>query len=450
MLTIKEEERQEYLMYQSSVDVYKNLIQGLVNLDTDYLDKYKGNVLVCGGMLGFNQGISVFLNQWSNKAPLFLLSEVTAENRRFTDELIIFPHLSTPHLLAQNIYIKNMYMEEGLRYQSLCESDTLLLDTVQRLEKKYELGEGYAYYWTYCAKIYIEEVLRHLCPSEVYLWNQYTPFHILFGGLCKRRKINVLFLEYGCIPGTYSIDSLGQQGMSSISRRWFRHNLLHIRKNEKEHTKKIIDFINDSEINRYLQPQKANIGLYKEFHKSVNSVVLFIEQYDIESGIEPNDYINKKYNSPFFSSSLEAFLFVQEICKKNKWKLLYRQHPLMRAFSKAVPPIDYNTTIIVSEYNLNELINSSDVMVTISSQASYVSLFQKKPVVLLGRNELWRKGCVYQPCSRKKIEPMIKKACYKGLTKLQNENFISHLTRLRKYNLYDDMIERNMRYGIKI
>ena len=83
---ITEEEQQEYLAYKSAF--FENLEQGIQALDSFDFREYEGkSILICGGMVAFDKGLTAFMNRWYRKQDnLFFLSEVTAQYRRYTEE----------------------------------------------------------------------------------------------------------------------------------------------------------------------------------------------------------------------------------------------------------------------------------------------------------------------------------------------------------------------------
>ena len=76
IMDITEAEQQEYLAYKSPQDFFCNLESGIREIERYSFEDYKRKaVLVCGGMIGFDKGLSEFLNSWNCKEKnLFLLS----------------------------------------------------------------------------------------------------------------------------------------------------------------------------------------------------------------------------------------------------------------------------------------------------------------------------------------------------------------------------------------
>jgi len=99
--------------------------------------------------------------------------------------------------------------------------------------------------------------------------------------------------------------------------------------------------------------------------------------------------------------------------------------------------------------NIHEVIDFSDVIITILSQSAYVSLFRNKPVVMMGYTQLKGSGCTYEAFSKEQIEPQIRKALKEGFSKKQMKNFHRHIARAVKYYLLDDGTHPDIPFGIK-
>ena len=103
-------ERKEYMSYHSAKDFTESMERGLSALE-DQVKSFSNKkiALICGAMVAFDKGTISLLNEWAKiRTDLCLLSEVTAENRRFTKNKVSFPFICTPHLLAKEIVLLDM------------------------------------------------------------------------------------------------------------------------------------------------------------------------------------------------------------------------------------------------------------------------------------------------------------------------------------------------------
>ena len=122
--------------------------------------------------------------------------------------------------------------------------------------------------------------------------------------------------------------------------------------------------------------------------------------------------------------------------------MIYKPHPGVEP--AAWLPESLN---IIKECDINDVIAYADVTVAILSSTSYVALVQEKPVVVLGYTHLRGKGCCYEAFERDKIEPAINEALANGMTDEMKVNFTRHIAQMNKYYLFDNGLEREIRYG---
>ena len=77
----------------------------------------------------------------------------------------------------------------------------------------------------------------------------------------------------------------------------------------------------------------------------------------------------------------------------------------------------------------------------------YDALVRDKPVVTLGYSWAKGKGINYEAWKAADIEKQIKKAIDFGFTDKMKQAFIKHLAQCLKYYLYDNGLDRPVRYG---
>lgn len=455
------EELQEYLAYHSKEDVMANLKKGFEEIETyDWNSIPKGATLFCGGVAAFDKGILDFLNQWHLQEPLFLLSEVTAEFRRYTKDKAKMPYLCTPHLLAKEMIISSMDLDFELKAKMLCDEKVFVKEAMTNLQFRHpNLGNNYAMVWCYYATNYIECLIRNLKPSKVILWNEFYAFHHIIRGICLEKSIPVSYMEFGCIPGTFAYDTLGQQGESQVA-------LLGDEKSkcskysiqDKILIKRILRWLKVSELNRNKQPQnKFKISMINNYKKYA-PIIVYLGQNDYESGLQPYTDNSQKYHSPYFRTSDEAAKLLENICNENGWNFVYKLHPIMANLGNMYELQKNTRGVVVDKVDINSLIKKADVVITILSQGAYISLIQKKPVVMLGYTQLKNKGCTYQIWDYVKQREDLKvglnkcviDALQRKYTIIQKRKFMRHVIYMLNEYLFDDLSERDIRYGKKL
>ncbi len=447
-----EQEKNEYLIYKSPRDILKNMYSEFADEEKALLRVNEASVLIAGGMIGFDKGISHFLNEWYKKNEnLFLLSEVTAENRRKTKERIIFPYICTPHLLAKEIVILGMDVPVKQEIRKKCDAIYYLKQAKENFEKRYDnkLGHGYAYNFVWSSYIYLDNLLSILKPSKVIMWNEFYPFHTILKGICLENKIPLEYMEFGCIPGTFCIEKKGQQGESIPARFSYVYELIPVKKKEIQTTKKIIEYIVKNKLNRNVQPKCLMGDISLKYFMAHRKTIVFYGHNEYESGIFPYTLFSKKYHSPIFTDSLDALSYLVVLAKKNNWNIIFKPHPTMinLGFYK---DFEMEGVDIVYNVDINDLIDFADVNITILSQVGYISAIRNKPTVMMGYTQLKNKKCVYEVYKKKGIEGIIKKAIRLGCTRNQKENMSRHCAKLLNLYLYDDLTHSEFPFGKKI
>ena len=443
-LFLTEEEKKEYLEYYSENDFHRKMLEGINEIDsysrkTEYINKE----IVCGAMMNFDNGtIDIINNLYIKNRNLILLSEVTAEYRRVTMNNSLMPFICTPHLFAKDIILYDMEvtLPRNLIYISRKKA---VKDAALNIQNKFKrLGKGYALCWASYAYIYIDKLFASIKPTKVILWNQFYAFHKIIENICKKRNIKVIYMEFGCIPGTICIEKKGQLGESYPAIKFRKFSKLKVSNEECKKANEIINWLYENELNRNKQPQKNTVPFFSCSEKKI----LVIGQNDYESGLYVYNRKSKKYHSPLFETSINLLKYLISICKE-EWQLLYRPHPLMTLFKSEKEEIDKLDVAVNYDGNINQLIDEADVVITLFSQCSYISLIRGKPVVQLGRNQLSNSGCIYETKKKHEIENTIEEAIKNGVSIEQKNRFIEHVARLLKYYLYSDGVKREKEVG---
>lgn len=454
MVEPTKDEEKEYLAYRTEKDFFSNLQEGIRKLRSIQLPIKEHIVCVCGGMAGFDKGLLNFLNVYAEEEKrkgrnVVLLSEVTAEYRRYTAEKVTFPFICTPHLLAKEIIVLGMKISVSSQMKEYIKDRDFIKEAILLMKARHpQVGEGYAEAWGYYACIYIEELLKKINPEKVILWNEFYAFHRLFDSICKINNISVEYMEFGCLPGTIAIDKTGQMGESSVAIAYKEFRKLHITRFEYTEMKNILGYLHKSGLNRNIQPrqcfQKHQIYLFR----SDNPIIIFFGQNDFESGFFPYTNYAKVRHSPIFKSTVSAAEYLLNLSIKNNWNFVYKAHPIMQALGLGYLGTDKEIKkYMVNDVDINSLIDCASVCITIFSQSAYISLIRNKPVVMLGYSQLRGKRCTYEAFKRKKIEKTIKRALHFGFTLKQKEQFIKHCAQLKKYYLLDDLQEKTVMIG---
>lgn len=366
------------------------------------------------------------------KCLLFSHLRVLSEQEAF--DRLQCPVFSLPDFLGE---------EQGCLSKKLSEEECCWIRELEKrkissnIEKSIKVSEGiFSYY---------EDVLEIVRPSKLIYWGNWSKESYILGYLANKKGIPCGYMEHGWLPGTYQVDPRGIMGQSEYAVDPF------LFKNTE------IDVVYDIEkIKAFIREQKLDTRIFMETNednaalKKIDKgkkIVFLVGMDDYGMQMNPDSDYWKTYISNTVKSTEQALYMLIDICRSNNWNLIFKPHP-----GNPIPQFDNsdNFVTLVRETEIDRLIKLADVVVSIASAVDYKTLVYGKPLVQLGINGLMGKGCSYIVSENASLEDSIKVALEEGMTCRQKENF-NHLLQilLQKY-LWDDMSERELRYGLGV
>ncbi|MCF0126151.1 MAG: hypothetical protein HUJ68_10445 [Clostridia bacterium] len=285
-----------------------------------------------------------------------------------------------------------------------------------------------------------KKILKFMKPKYIWAWGGWFIENHLLKIVADEIEIPFRFVEFGEIPGTILIDRCGIEGHSEYVLDSTKLKEIEVDEKSTSKTEKVFEYIKKSKIdsikfknNEIEQDQLDRITKNKK-------IVFFVGMDDNGLGFNPNAPLWDRYVSNLFKSSSDAAYFLKEICDKNDWTFIYKAHPNTK-FSIAEAESAF------FELDIDTLIQKADVVVSFKSKSDYKALINGKPLVQIGYSMLTNKECGYQVEKKEDIEKKINEALKYGFTKKQKSNFVKHVTQLLKVHLWDDSIDRPLRYG---
>lgn len=396
--------------------------------------------------------IRFFRNYGIKRLPqkCILFSHLSIIKEEYAQKIVGYPFFGVP-LICRWTGISDSVSD--FDRSQLIHADLLLADEQEMIYKLEErkMCEDKELSYAITSEIYwfYKSIFSILQPSKVIIWGGWTRECYIMCELAKRNKVPYGFMEHGVIPGTMLFDRRGIAGQSEYAVEPDKLLKFHI-DNKK---------ISIEKIRNYIIANKIDTGKFKESiedEKSLQGVdkgkktVFFVGMDDSGMGMNPLSSYWKIYISSIFPSTSEALLFVAEICRNNGWNLVFKPHPSSRD-NNILEKNDLIDNIIQIKYmEVDRLIQLSDVVVSISSAVDYKTLIYGRPLVQLGHTMLCGKGCSYEVNEINEIENQLKIAMEKGMTPDQNEKFELHMAQLLEKCLWDDLSEREMRYGLPL
>ncbi|MEL7640513.1 MAG: hypothetical protein AAGU21_12800 [Solidesulfovibrio sp.] len=403
------------------------------------------NVFVIGPILGFDKGTINYLNtlnKLSDDYKICIINEakvIPVKNKI----ALQCDYFNTPRLLFQNTCMATSPVVLSDTILQKIQSLDYLSVAAQNLRIRHpDFPNNYPELVAFAAYIFAQVLIKRFRPKAVLLWNKFSAYHHVVAAVCKQFDIPTLYIEFGLLPGTFSLDQKGQMGESDLAcSKTIATNFLPDA-DELCLAEKVLSYLRESKLNRNIQPVNSNL---KNFNLLKRPTVFYAGQNDCESGLQPYTETSQKFHSPNFKTSIEPLHCLSQMAATNNWNLLFKPHPIMRNFGKKYTPLKHVT--LIDDIDINDIIDVSDVVLTILSQVSYIALIREKPVVMLGYTQLRHAGCTYNAFDKDDIEREINKALEFGLTVDMKEKFKNHVALLLRDHLYDDLTPKHLSFG---
>lgn len=425
-------ERVGYLSNEEAEQDYQRAIYELTEQKENMFQKF-----LYWGMFWNRKGYKQVLSQLkeqNKEIAMALISEESWLDRRICEVSAGVPTIVAPKVFQQETYVKGnielLHQHDSAYVEHLQKAFGKTADAVSMIHYMYQ---------------YINTATDVLEPKGIFIYGSFTVSHMILEHICEAKNIPIIYTHAGILPGTLVFDTKGEMGESLPTLFSNKFLKLPINDREKEKAGQVWEYLEKGRINRKPQPRNKCIEYIMTKREKNHPIIFFAGQNDVFSHMIPNTDITKKYHSPIFKTSVEAGVYLAGICKKNDWNFVYKPHPMY--VQEGIEEILPANTIYVETGDINDIVDASDVVVTILSQTNYVALIRHKPVVMLGYNQIKGKGCTYEAFRKEEIEDAIKEALEKGFTQKQQEAFLVHMAQILKYYLYDDLQERELRFG---
>lgn len=311
----------------------------------------------------------------------------------------------------------------------------LHLQAAALISIKYEIPFDRALFFAVDFEQKISHGIKQIQPKLMVLWNQFTWPALLIREICSQLSIRVIFLEYGYLPGSIVLNESGQMADSEIVKLGdYQKKTL-----SSSDSKRALNYLNYAKELQLDRKGDDNVALVREeFDFQDGLTNLYLGQNDLVSGLVPDWTPMRKRHSPFFTSSIEALLTLDELCQDKQLNLVFRPHPLTRDedLKKCQDSFIEPSFVVDKVPDLYRSIKKVDLVTTILSTGAYISLLLNKPTILLGRNSLTSSQCVYELSSLEDLESVYEKALHYGFTDEMKKYWIDHAAVLLKHYLY--------------
>lgn len=273
-----------------------------------------------------------------------------------------------------------------------------------------------------------------LFRADIYiLWNGYHGFYANLKNYFQEQHIPYILSEYTSLKSAYFFD-IGLHAESTAT------SFLNI-----EYKNVNIELLSEYVI------QKNN-HVFKELNINFSQnipKILFISMWDDASGITfPNNQKTIRKLSPYFNSSLEAAQkLISELSVDRT--IILKAHPNDSDENKnKLKSLSDNNRILYNEdADIYELIEQSDVVVTIASTVSVIAAYFEKPLIILGNTYITNSNYPLKYTPTTNFNSLIDQALLqKNNLKNEKERFFTYY--LTNCNIYSNDLLLNS-LGVK-
>jgi|GEM_PF-2536999 len=422
-----------------------------INRFAHIIPSNKKKIVLSGHYLDSDKGKNTYFNYIAQQLPeaeLLLMSNAIRTPNIVSDKMLNFNYFVLPFTIFKGGYPGDEDLEIPQEVIDCINSKEYLQIAAERTRLRHKnMGKNYPEAIVYCLYRYFTAFLEHFNPAIVVIWCEFFTGHSFLKEICDERNIEVVFAEFGSLPGTFALEKNGQMGESDVTICSEEFKKLPVSAEEIESTDTITQFIKETKLNRN---QQVHSGMTRQIMMKCipnRPVIVYFGQNDYEAGITPYTDRSKKFHSPTFESSDRAANYLAELAVKNNWNFIYKPHPKMIMYGDCLEEHCLESVIWVETGDIYELMDMADVCVTILSQCGYISLIKEKPTVMLGYTQLKGKDCTYEAFELDIIEETLVRALHNGYTEAQKSAFQKHATQMLKYNLFDDPLEKPYEIG---
>ncbi len=312
-------------------------------------------------------------------------------------------------------------------------------------------------------RAYLRSLVRKMRPALCVFWHRFNPWHQSMPDFCEQLGVPFLFTEYGLLTGTISFDEGGQMAESWIARRNEEFLALPVGEAELERAtavlerlrahrseRKRLDLIEGPEAQAAAAPSPLDRVLDR-LKKSGRPIIFYAGQNDYGSGMVPRTLPNAELHSPFFESTVDALRDLCTYAEERDAYVVFKPHPLVQMDLSDLDLPHPDRVDFVPGADIFECMAAAEVVVTILSQVSYMALIHDRPCVLLGRNQLSGKGCVYELGAREALGETVADAMKLGFVEEQRAAWLRHAAQLCRHALFafDEATEKDIGRGLE-
>ena len=284
---------------------------------------------------------------------------------------------------------------------------------------------------------YMRQLLLDQQPAMCVMWHEFNMFHFALTHLCRRLGVPYRYIEYGVLPGTVNFDAEGQMAESWVARKYEHFRDLPVQPSDLQRGRELLELARENQLCRKTQPTGVSVApLIEKARSKGRRVIFYGGQNDWASGMMPRWAPCAKIHSPHYESTLDGLAHLVEVACALDAQVLFKPHPMVEERHKEFRVVDPDRVNLVVGANIFECIDQCDLTATILSQLGYHAVIRHRPLLLMGTNHLYKKGCSYDLASRRLLESLTRKALERGFDEGMRDKLDRHVAQLCKYYLF--------------
>lgn len=278
-------------------------------------------------------------------------------------------------------------------------------------------------------------ILRIIQPDIIFVWNGMATIRWVYANSAKELNIPLFFLEKGMFPDSWYIDPYGIGFNSKPAKTKKIENISSFDIND---FKNKIEEIDKKGKSAWGQPDRINIKKLKQKLKINNKqkIIFFPGQVD--------DDTNIVLFSKYFKSTFDALKAVCDSIKNDALFIIAKPHPKGISNINDLNNVISNKGVLISDINIIDAIELSDIIVTINSTVGFEALLRKKPVLFLGDSIVSNKKFTFQYRPGIELNEQIKMCLddhYKNSSKNYHKALMFGAFLDKKYYLYKKSLD---------
>uniref|UniRef100_UPI003B52B7AB capsular polysaccharide export protein, LipB/KpsS family n=1 Tax=Roseovarius indicus TaxID=540747 RepID=UPI003B52B7AB len=281
---------------------------------------------------------------------------------------------------------------------------------------------------------YIIPELKSIRPELVVLWHQFNAFHYVIEDWCRKNGVEIVYGENGVLPGSWCFEYGGQMAESWIAQHPKAFKALPIVQDDIDRARAYLEHCRTTGLNRKGQGQQlSGTALADWLAADDRPTILYAGINDSKTGVFPFKRDRSLKHVQEFITSEHGLEAIVNLARAKNWRVIFKPHPSVNV------PVGHglddgrHLAIADRDIGLVDLIKQVDVVTTIVSQSSYMSLIHGKPCVLMGRMQLSGSGLVEEALFSQQLHRAVSKCLQQGFTDSMEQAFERHVARLLRY-----------------